>query len=638
MDRRVRRAVACATAIAAVLAVVGVTSASSQAVGTDRKAARYDAIVHEDPTASIDSNGNLYYTEPVPSAAAVRARKAVPALAPQFPLSQTFQLHSAPGSNRTILLDFDGATVSGTAWNDEGLPNGNHPAWTLDGNASTFNDNERTLIQEIWQRVAEDFAPYDVDVTTADPGAAGIVRSGSGDQVFGARALITPSNAVGKLCGGECVGIAYLDVFDQVGGSSQPVWVFPQFYGDSAKGIAETVSHEVGHNLNLEHDGNSQEGYDSGHAPWAPIMGNSDNEPISQWSNGLYNDADNQQDDFAVMAGAGLSLRTDEAGNSVGAASALTDATAYVTSRTDKDFWALGQCSGNVKVTATGAAVGTNLDVELRLFDAGGTQVAVNNPLSAKVNADTASGMNATISTSVGAGQYVASVDGVGNGNPRTGYDDYASVGAYTLSVTGCEGSVDPGGESPSPPRNLTAVPSGDSALISWDEPADEGESAITGYEVTVGGVTDNVSASTFSYEVTGLSVGVTYDVSVVALNDAGAGAPATTSFSLADVPGAPVITGASSGAFGGQVTASVRWAPPADDGGSEITGYVIKATRWSALGAVLSTGSTEVLPADQRSSSLLLRKTGIWSFRVQAINDVGAGEFSKASKKVRAR
>src|SRR6478735_2962365 len=157
MKQTMRRAVACAAVLATAVTVASVTSATSQAVGQDRKAARYAAIVQEDPTASLDSAGNLYYTEPVPSAAAVRARKAVPALAPQFPLSQTFQLHSQAGSNRTILLDFDGATVSGSEWNAEGLPNGSHPAWTLDGNASAFNDNKRTLIQEIWHRVAEDF-------------------------------------------------------------------------------------------------------------------------------------------------------------------------------------------------------------------------------------------------------------------------------------------------------------------------------------------------------------------------------------------------------------------------------------------------------------------------------------------------
>ena len=50
------------------------------------------------------------------------------------------------------------------------MPAGNYPAWTLDGDAATFNDAEREAIQTIWQRVAEDYAPFDVDVTTQDPG------------------------------------------------------------------------------------------------------------------------------------------------------------------------------------------------------------------------------------------------------------------------------------------------------------------------------------------------------------------------------------------------------------------------------------------------------------------------------------
>ena len=47
------------------------------------------------------------------------------------------------------------------------------PAWDPGGNAAAFDDAERTAIQTIWQSVAEDYAPFDVDVTTADPGAGG---------------------------------------------------------------------------------------------------------------------------------------------------------------------------------------------------------------------------------------------------------------------------------------------------------------------------------------------------------------------------------------------------------------------------------------------------------------------------------
>ncbi len=35
-----------------------------------------------------------------------------------FPLDQTFELSSRPSATKTIYLDFDGHTVSGTAWNN----------------------------------------------------------------------------------------------------------------------------------------------------------------------------------------------------------------------------------------------------------------------------------------------------------------------------------------------------------------------------------------------------------------------------------------------------------------------------------------------------------------------------------------
>ena len=135
MNQMVSRAVACSTAVVATLAAVGVTVAPSQA--EDQKPSRLAQIVRDDPTAALDSDGRLFYTEPLPAGAhaVARAGTIAPGRDPQFPLEETFLLHSNPGSQRTIYLDFDGGTVSGTAWNQEGLPAGNHPAWDPDGNA-----------------------------------------------------------------------------------------------------------------------------------------------------------------------------------------------------------------------------------------------------------------------------------------------------------------------------------------------------------------------------------------------------------------------------------------------------------------------------------------------------------------------
>ena len=67
-------------------------------------------------------------------------------------------------STRTIYLDFDGATYSGTRWK-----NGAEivsPAYSIDADPTTFSEIERAQIYLAWQTVAEDYAPFDVNVTT----------------------------------------------------------------------------------------------------------------------------------------------------------------------------------------------------------------------------------------------------------------------------------------------------------------------------------------------------------------------------------------------------------------------------------------------------------------------------------------
>ena len=48
-----------------------------------------------------------------------------------------------------------------------GLPPGYAFApFDTDGTPSTFSASELAVVQDAWQRVAEDYAPFDVDVTT----------------------------------------------------------------------------------------------------------------------------------------------------------------------------------------------------------------------------------------------------------------------------------------------------------------------------------------------------------------------------------------------------------------------------------------------------------------------------------------
>ena len=126
-------------------------------------------------------------------------------VAPVFSTSQTFKLHSRPGATRKIFLDFDGATVSNTGWNGTGkgkVPNGTHTGFSLDGSPSTFSTAEHGYIQEVWREVSETYSPFDVDVTTQDPGVAGIVRSSASDTSFGTHVVITSQAAPRTaLCG-----------------------------------------------------------------------------------------------------------------------------------------------------------------------------------------------------------------------------------------------------------------------------------------------------------------------------------------------------------------------------------------------------------------------------------------------------
>jgi hypothetical protein len=264
--------------------------------------------------------------------------------------------------------------------------------------------------------------------------------------------------------------------------------------------------------------------------------------------------------------------------------------------------------------------------------------VATDDPVSAFVSRDVASGMGASISATVPSGAYQVRVDGVGNGDPVTGYDDYASVGAYTLGVTGACG---PAATAPTAPAGLAA--SADAVArtvtLTWSAPSSDGGSPVTGYEVLQDDVSiSTVPASPRSLVVTGLTRGTSYTFGVRAINAVGSGPAATISASVpAIAPGAPLIGRAASGAKGGKKTATATWQPPADDGGAAILHYQVVAYHLNSTGAVIGTARSGQLPATARSLKMTLA-AGRWRFAVLARNAVGAGPLSARSNAVTAR
>ncbi len=394
-----------------------------------------------DPAVRLTDAGRAYVVDP---AAPQSLGRAAPTTALAVaPPRQTFRLHSNPGVKRTIFLDFDGTTVQNTAWNDQlGVRNGGHTGWDPGNNGRKFSARERRMVQSIWARVAEDYAPFAVDVTTEQPSEDRITRRNKTDKVFGTRVLITDSRQAHEaICNRNCGGVAFLNVFSVPGPAHrrhQPAWVFPAGLGQDVKAVAEAATHEAGHTFGLVHDGALLTDYYQGHGTWAPIMGASYFRPITQWSNGGYRLASAHQDDVSVIAHRGAPLRRDEAGSRLrSAARRLPAGTAYISRRNDVDVYALGRCTQPVKVRATGARISPNLDIRLRLFR-NGRVVDVGDPPSRWVSRDRASGLNAAVRHQAKPGNYFVAVDGVGRGDASSSYNDYGSLGGYRLTVRGC--------------------------------------------------------------------------------------------------------------------------------------------------------------------------------------------------------
>lgn len=359
---------------------------------------------------------------------------------------EAFSLHSKPGASKVVFLDFNGYNLpAGTAWNG-----GNAwaaPAYDPSNDGVAFSTTERNRIISIWKRVAEDFAPFDVDVTTQDPGFAAIHRSNAADNNYGTRVVITDADGVG---GGDCNcgGLAYVGNYDNIGADHsfrQPAWVF----NTSTKGVAEAATHEAGHNLGLQHDGRTSplEEYYSGHSPWAPIMGNSYSQPITQFSRGEYLNASQTQNDFAVMDANGLDLRFDDHGNDFGSGTDLGIGgvrRGIIERNGDGDMFEFTSCGGPVTITATPSPVSPNLDLSLFLYTDTNGFVTANGPQAARVSSDVASGLDASITRTLTYGDtYQVWVDqDFLPGLPANGYSTYGSRGFYELNIdqgTSCD-------------------------------------------------------------------------------------------------------------------------------------------------------------------------------------------------------
>lgn len=384
------------------------------------------ALCLRDRDLHADTKGRLLYVCEGAVARAPTADNAGTNALLTYPSTETFLLHSKPGLSRVLYLDFNGHTTSGTSWKG-GATFTSSPYSTDTTLTTSFSTSELANIQEIWKRVSEDYAPWDVDVTTEEPPLESLRKSSSTDTAYGIRMVIGGSSS--DWYGSSAGGVAYIGSFSW--NSDTPAFVFPAQLGSGRpKYVAEAISHEAGHTVGLNHDGVSGgAAYYEGHNGWAPIMGVGYYASLTQFSKGEYTSANNTEDDAALINNH-VPRSPDLAGNDILTAVPLSgasfSATGIIESRTDADLYRVNAGSGTLSFTVTPASPDANVDVSLGLYNGAGNLVATSNP----------AGLASSLSATVSDGTYYLSVEGMGLGTGATGYTDYASLGQFSLSGT----------------------------------------------------------------------------------------------------------------------------------------------------------------------------------------------------------
>lgn len=330
-------------------------------------------------------------------------------------------LNSLSTAPATIYLDFDGHNVNSAYWNG-GVP------FTCAAPGMTDTD-----ITEIFNRVAEDYRPFNINITTDSS------RFLSAPLNKRIRVVITPTSNWFTGVG----GVSFIGSFKW--GDDTPAFVFCDRLGpNNPKMVAECCSHESGHSVGLSHQSKYDvtcnltatynDGTGSGEAAWAPIMGNSYYRNMSGWNNGpTPYGCTNTQDNLSIITSQnGFTYREDDHSNDISFNPSAIDISTTVvkgiiTTNTDKDAFKFtlnenANFSMDVRPFSVGANyAGANLDIKVSLYNASKILINSYNP---------SGSMYVTVDTILNAGAYYMLVEGTGN----TNVNNYGSLGSYTIT------------------------------------------------------------------------------------------------------------------------------------------------------------------------------------------------------------
>jgi hypothetical protein len=322
--------------------------------------------------------------------------------------------HSLPQATFKLYLDFNGDNVY------------NAPVFDMDGNSTSFNAQEVTQMQTVWQATSDFFAPFNVDVTTEAP-PEGAPRVWVLLQNRGG-----PPNVGGT--GGDI--------------NSAPARIYDPF-------TLFVTAHEAGHSFGLMHqsdwnfDANGRplskiREYSGGRPPWkGPIMGIPSaavrEGGRATWWKGPDGVAPQYaasivQDDAAVIAAAiarnvgGDGYRALDRATSFANAVRLNGTGDYggvITTPQAAGYYVFTLAAADtVTFSYTRARFSQNLDARLELYTAAGQLLASVDPAWDGTVQNINAALNASLTRSLAAGTYYVAIKSHG---------EYGDVGPYVL-------------------------------------------------------------------------------------------------------------------------------------------------------------------------------------------------------------
>ena len=374
---------------------------------------------------------------PRPPARPTLARVASSGAAAQTATTVAPLLESRPEAEPVLYLDFDGQTVNDRVWNG---------GRTIEAAPSGLSAEE---IRQVWSRVAEDYRPFRINVTT-DP-----ARYAAARPMQRMRCIITPTKDWYGDVGGVALVFSWRDASAGAFAADVPCWVFSDPAVMSPADVALAISHEAGHTLGLYHDGlrgedgvtppegDYYQGQGAGATAWGPIMGAPYGKPLIQWSRGDYSVgarvANNPEDDVALIAsienhvGFAAERRAGSLADACRLAVVADGATVDhrgLIERAGAEAWLIFATGGgalSLELAPDDPAVpqATNFDGSLAILNQGGAILAF---------ADQAGSCFPRLVATLPAGVYVLRVKSTGEGSPSAGgYSAYGSIGRYRV-------------------------------------------------------------------------------------------------------------------------------------------------------------------------------------------------------------